>query len=120
MSSRTISPSLQRIATLALTGIIYYLVIVVAVHILRPDINPIGQLTSAYKAGPYAFLMTSALFVFSLAQGALILGLYQTLSVPARSRVGLALLGVWAVGNLIAALFLPDQPGAPLPTLAMC
>ena len=113
MSATTISPSPQRVATVALAGITYYLVIVVAMHFLRPDINPIGQLTSDYKAGPYGFLMISALFIFGLGQAALVMGLYQGVSKPARSRVGLALLGLWAVGNLIAALFLSNQPGVP-------
>jgi Protein of unknown function (DUF998) len=113
MSSTTMLPSLQRVATVARAATIYYLVIIVAVHFLRPDINPIGQLTSAYKVGPYGFLMTSALFIFGLSQAALVIGLYQGVSEPARSRVGLALLGLWAVGNLIAALLVADQPGAP-------
>jgi hypothetical protein len=113
MSSTPISPRLQRVATVALAGVTYYLVIVVALHVLRPDINPIGQLTSDYKVGPYGFLMTSALFIFGLGQGALVMGLYEGVAEPARSRVGFALLGLWAVGNLIAALFVLDQPGAP-------
>lgn len=111
--SAPISSSLQRITIVALAGSLYFLVIVVAVHFLRPDINPIGQLTSAYKAGPYSFLMNSALFIFGLSQAALVIGLYQAVSKPARSGLGLALLGVWAVGNLIAALFLSDLPDAP-------
>jgi hypothetical protein len=49
----------------------------------------------------------------SVASWALVIGLYQGVSQPARSRIGLGLLGLWAVGVLIAMLFPIDLEGAP-------
>jgi hypothetical protein len=119
MSSTNLSPSLHtrtqvsRIATVAIVGIAYFAVIIVALHFLRPDLNPLSRPTSEYAVGPYGFLMTSAFFSMSLASFALVIGLYQGVSQRARSRIGLALLGIWAVGVLIAMIFPIDPEGAP-------
>lgn len=109
MSSR----NLKLLGTVSLIGIAYYIVIVLILHILRTDINPFRQLTSAYKVGTYGFLMTTAFIVMAVGQGALVLGLYQGVSEQARSRIGLVLLGIWAAGNLIAGLLPTPLTGAP-------
>jgi hypothetical protein len=101
------------IATVALVGIAYFVVIIVALHVLRPDLNPIQRPTSEYAVGPYGWLMTSAFFNMSVASWALVIGLYQGVSQPARSRIGLGLMGLWGVGVLIAMLFPIDLDGAP-------
>jgi hypothetical protein len=100
-------------AIVALVGTAYFALIIVALHFLRPDHDPIGQPTSAYAVGPYGHLMTSAFLSMSLATVALVIGLYQRVSPSARSRIGLGLLGAWAVGVLIAMTFPIDLPGAP-------
>ena len=71
------------IATVALVGIAYFVVIIVALHVLRPDLNPIQRPTSEYAVGPYGWLMTSAFFSMSVASWALVFGLYQGVSQPA-------------------------------------
>lgn len=119
MASTHLSLSLQTrkqvasIATVAIAGIAYFVVIIVALHVLRPDLNPIQRPTSEYAVGPYGFLMTSAFFSMSVASFALVIGLSQGVSQPARSRIGLGLLGLWGVGVLIAMLFPIDLEGAP-------
>jgi uncharacterized membrane protein YozB (DUF420 family) len=97
----------------AIVGVAYFAVIIVALHFLRPDLNPLSQPTSEYAVGPYGFLMTSAFFSMSLGSFALVTGLYQGVSQSARSRIGLGLLGIWAVGVLIALIFPIDPEGAP-------
>lgn len=117
------TPSLQtgkqvaRFATIALVGIAYFAVVIIALHVLRSDHNPIRRPTSEYAVGPYGFLMTSAFFSMSVASLALVAGLYQGLSQPARSRIGLGLLGLWGVCALIAMTFPIDLEGVP-PTLS--
>jgi hypothetical protein len=119
MTATNFSPGLQATkqvvgsATVAIAAILYFVVILVALHFLRSDRNPLSQTTSEYAVGPYGFLMTSAFFSMSVATLALVIGLYHGLSQPARSRIGLALLGAWAVGVLIAMLFPIDLQGAP-------
>ncbi len=118
MTSTNVLPSPQtskqvaRIAAVTLVGIAYFALIIVALHFLRPDLDPISQPTSQYAAGPYGFLMTSAFLSLSLASFALAFGLARALPQPARSRSGLALLGLWAVGVLIAMIFPLNEVGA--------
>ena len=38
-----------RIVTVALVGITYFVVIIVTLHFLRPDLNPIQRPTSEYR-----------------------------------------------------------------------
>ena len=82
MSTTNLSPSvptrtqLARTAMVALVGIAYFALIIVALHFLRPDLNPLSTPTSEYAVGPYGFLMTSAFFSMSLASFALVIGLW--------------------------------------------
>lgn len=98
--------------TIAIGALLYFAVILVALHFLRADTDPIALPTSFYALGPYGFLMTSAFFSMSLATWALIAGLYPGIRERARSRMGLGLLGLWAGGVLIAMLFPLDPVGA--------
>jgi hypothetical protein len=119
MASTILSPrqrttkQLQTIATIAIVGVAYFAGIIVVLHFLRPDLNPIGQPASQYALGPYGFLMSSAFFSMAVAAFALVIGLYQGTSQPARSRLGLVLLALWGVGVSLAMLFPMDPDGAP-------
>ncbi len=106
------SKTVSKLTTVALAAISYFVVILATLHFLRHDLNPISRTTSEYAVGPFGFLMTSAFFSMSLASWALVIGLYQGIPGPARSRIGLALLGIWAVGVLIAMIFPIDADGA--------
>ncbi|HUG16886.1 MAG TPA: DUF998 domain-containing protein [Thermomicrobiales bacterium] len=107
-----------RIATVALIGIICFSAIIVVLHVLRSD-DPVRQPTSAYAVGEHGYLMTSAFLSVSLASMALIVGLYRGVSDSARSQVGLGLLGIWAVGVLVAMIFPIDLEGAPRTTASI-
>jgi hypothetical protein len=105
------------VTTLAILGIAYFLIVVIVLHFLRPDLNPISRFISEYAVGPYGFLMRSAFFGLSLGSLALVVGLYLGVSRPGRSWIGLVLLGVWGVGILIAGIFPADLQGAPVTTV---
>ena len=108
---------LKTIAIMAIASVVYFVVVILILHFLRPDLDPISQPTSQYAVGSYGFLMTSAFFSMSIASFTLVLGLYQGISQTARSKVGLVLLGLWGVGVIIAMLFPIDPEGSP-PTMA--
>jgi hypothetical protein len=103
----------SRLATVSMAAIAYFAAVLVALHVLRPDLDPISRPTSAYAVGPYSLLMTSAFLSMSVATWALIVGLYQGVPPWARSRVGLVLLGIWGVAALVAMTFPIDLEGAP-------
>lgn len=104
-------------ATVALAGVTYFTVAIVALHFLARDVDPVRYTTSFYAVGPYAILMSSAFLAMSIATTGLVVGLAKAARSTARSRVALALLGVWAVGALIAMLF-PIGPEGAAPNLA--
>jgi len=101
-----------QLATFALVAVGYFVVVIVALHFLRPDRDPLTQTTSTYAVGRYAFLMTSVFISMSLASLALATGLHRGLPEPARSRIGLGFLGIWVVALLVAATFPIDVEGA--------
>ena len=119
MSSTNLSPNTlpakqaTRIATIAIVGITYFLIAVVALHFLRPEYDPVSRFVSEYAVGPYGFLMTSAFFGLSLGSLALVIGLYQGVPRSGRSWIGLVLLGIWGVAILIAGIFPTALKGAP-------
>lgn len=114
LSSSTLqAKQVARIATIAVVGIAYFLIAVIALHFLRPDYDPVSRWVSEYAVGSYGFLMTSAFFGLSLGSLALVIGLYQGVSRSGRSWIGLLLLGIWGVGILIAGIFPGDLRGAP-------
>lgn len=100
------------LATLAIVGMGYFVVAVIALHFLRPDHNPIQRIVSQYAVGPYGFVMTSAFFALSLGSLALVIGLFRGLSEAGRSLVGLVLLGIWGLGIFIAGIFPTDLNGS--------
>ncbi len=60
---------MKQLTALALMGIAYFVIVIVSLHFLRPDLNPISHPTSEYAVGPYGFLMTITLFLFALSLG---------------------------------------------------
>jgi hypothetical protein len=113
LRSRT---QLARVATVALIGIAYFAAAIIVLHVLRSSDNPLRQTTSEYAVGTYGYVMTSAYLSVSLASMALVIGLYQSVAPPARSKIGLGLLGLWAVGVLVAMIFPIDLEDAPQTT----
>ena len=106
--------SRQRVvlATVSLIGTAIFVVLIAALHFVS-DIDPIERPTSEYAVGPTGYLMTLAFLALSVSTWALVIGLRRDLTEPARSRLGLGLLGVFGIGVLVAAIFPIDLEGAP-------
>ena len=90
----------------------YYLVSVVAAHLLRPDIHPVSDPVSYYAVGPYGFFIGIAIFALGVGSLALTLGLHLEIAPSGRTRVGLLLLALYGVGQLGVAIFSIDAEGA--------
>ena len=101
------------LATVSMFGTALFVVLIAALHFLSPEFDPIQRPTSEYAVGPYGYLMTLAFVAISVSTWALIIGLSRDLGEPARSRLGLALLGVFGIGVLVAATFPIDLEDAP-------
>ena len=109
---------MKQLATIALISISYFAVVIIALHFLRHDLNPLSHPTSEYAVGPHESLMTTAFFSMSLASLSLLVGLTKGIAQPAKSRIGFILFGIWTVGLLVAMLFPINPEGTELTTIS--
>jgi hypothetical protein len=90
----------------------YYLVSVVAAHLLRPDVHPVTEPVSYYAVGPYGFFIGIAIFALGVGSLALTQGLHLGIAPSGRTRLGLLLLALYGVGQLGVAIFSIDAESA--------
>ena len=102
----------RHLGVMTLVSVAYFALALIALHLLTLSVDPISQTTSVYAVGPYGVVMSLAFLAMSVATVSLIAGLRRALPPSARSGVGLVLLGVWAVGVIVAMLFPIDVEGA--------
>ncbi|MCI0437942.1 MAG: DUF998 domain-containing protein [Chloroflexi bacterium] len=78
-----------------------FLVNLVGLHLLRPEIDPVSKSVSHYAIGPYGHLLTVALFAVGV--GALVLACLLYRAVSPRSSLGSLLLAISGAGMFIVA-----------------
>src|SRR5215204_3309080 len=94
-------------ALLAFAGAFAFAVLLVALHFIKPELDPSWHFISEYAIGRYGWMMVLAFL--SLALG--YVGLFVAIRSQLRTitgRIGLALLLVSALGLIIAAVFTTD------------
>jgi len=100
--------NIKLIAMFSLIGLAYFVVIIIAMHRLRPDYNPRSRYISEYAVGKFGHLAVSSFVSYGLA----ILGIYrclQTVSqVKTKPNIGLTLIAVWGAAVLITGFFKVD------------
>lgn len=113
----TLAPSRSRIlATAALTTAVLDLVVLVAFHLVQPEVDPVTSATSEYANGTAGVLSQVATLAVGI--GALALAA----ALPTVSRVGLAgrvLLGVFGAAKLVQAFFPIDAVGVETTTAGL-
>ena len=97
-------------ALVTLSGVACFVVSMVALHWLQPDLNPFDQAMSYYVHGSQGWLLTLGLFTLGLGSLALTIALASRPGAPT-SRGGNWCLGIWSVGALLGAIFSADPPG---------
>lgn len=102
-------------ATLVFAGL--FTSLIVALHFLRSDLNPVSRTTSEYAVGSYGFVMTAAFICMIVMSLALVTLLAAELPAEDQSRTGVWLLGIWIIGAILAAIF-PIDPEGPGDTTA--
>lgn len=91
----------------ALSGIGLFVVLVLSLHILQPDVNVLTVPVSEYVLGPWGWLMTVAFFSLALGSWAT----YRTVRYTASFagwRLGSLLLNAWIGGVAVAGCFPTD------------
>jgi hypothetical membrane protein len=91
----------------------YFLLVIIAMHVLSPDIDRVNRPTSEYATGPFGYLMTSAFLALSLATWCLVVGVHRSARPHGAERIGLVFLAWFGTALLIAAAFPIDVEGAP-------
>ncbi len=99
-------------------GIVLYVVLDVIAQLLPPHYSSISQAESDLAVGKYGFIMTinflnrgilSLLFIFAFLRTMDSIGVARQ-----QFRAGTYLLGTWAVGALLLAIFPTDVPATPV------
>ena len=99
---------IARLTLIAIAGILYFVVVVVTLHFLRPEYNPINHAVSNYAVGPFGYLMTSAFYVLALSVIALAAGLFFSIALNRPSRIAILLLCLASCGMVVMGIFPGD------------
>lgn len=95
-----------------MAGSALFLVALVALHVLRPDLGIAADYVSDYANGSFGALFATALYAHGIGNLALAAGLALELAPSRRGVTGSLLLAVAAVGIVLAATFPTDPAGA--------
>jgi hypothetical membrane protein len=113
-SSKTDSPPLARVSSaVALSGMVYFGLTVVALHFLPTGYDPITQAVSDYGVGRYAVWMNLAFFTFGIGIVALAISLTLFGVASRLGRAGIALLAIAGVCIFTIGFFPTDLEGTP-------
>jgi hypothetical protein len=103
----------ESLAFIAIAGVLISTALVVALHLLRHDLDPVSRYESEYAVGPYSPLMTLVFVARGATAIALAWALYMSVQADWRSLAGTVLLAAFGVGMWVLALFPTDLRGAP-------
>ncbi|MDA4114765.1 MAG: DUF998 domain-containing protein [Thaumarchaeota archaeon] len=108
----------KRLLVVVNAGVVLYLLLDIIAQILPPHYNPISTAESDLAVGPYGYIMTLNFVNRGLLSLAFLYGLVRSLRLrgigTGKYSSGVYLLGVWAVGALLLAVFPTDVPAAPV------
>ena len=82
--------------------------ILVAMHVLRPDLDPSWRFISEYELGPFGWLMRVAFFALAASCASLCIAVFPY-SRTVRGWLGMLLLLVSCGGMVLAGIYLPDK-----------
>ena len=96
---------------LALAGLAAFVLAAVALHLLRPDLDPVAHQMSLYLIGPWGPLLQAAYVALAVAMVGLAWGLYRAAPAPARSAAPLLAFALAAISLATTAYAWMDMPG---------
>jgi hypothetical protein len=110
MSIATASPG-RHWPALAAGGIAAFATAAVALHLLRPDLDPVHSQMSLYLIGAHGAWLQAAYVALGIAMTGLAVGLYRTLAAGARSAAPLLCFGLGGASLSTTAYAWMDLPG---------
>jgi uncharacterized membrane protein len=100
-------------ATLAMAGVVIYVVVDVVLQLLPPHYSAISQAESDLAVGPYGWIMSINFFGRGVTCAALIVAVLHSGSPNRRRTAGVWLLGVAGFCSALIAFFATDIPARP-------
>ncbi|HBP64801.1 MAG TPA: hypothetical protein DD730_11120 [Desulfosporosinus sp.] len=100
--------NINSIALMSLIGLTYFVLIIIAMHKLRSDYNPLSRYISEYAVGKYGQLAASSFVTYGLAILVIYFCLKTVLPVSVKSDMGLTLMAIWGVAVFITGFFNTD------------
>lgn len=104
----------RRLANAALVCIGFFLILVLLLHFLETEFDPVSRFISEYVLGDYGYLMNTAFFVLGIGIGLLAIGM--SLDLNPGHKIASRLLGVSAVSIILAGIFNADPSTSDGPT----
>lgn len=108
-----VRPSARVLGLAILGAVVYWLVVVAALHALEPEFNPLQAPMSAYVLGRYGAWMTSTYPVLALAAWSVAGGFASAVPLAPSTRVACALFVLAGSAACLAGLFPMDFPPPP-------
>lgn len=91
-----------------IVGTLISMITMVALHLLRPDYNPLRRFLSEYAVGPFGFLATAAAYVLAATFLMIMVGLRLSVRPSAILTASCVLLGVVIISLCVCAIFPAD------------
>ena len=95
---------------LAIASVVYYVLAVLAMHLVQPELDPLAVPMSVYVLGAYGSVMTTTFFVLCAGILGVGFGLIQTLPRTGAIKVAFSVTLIASAGFLIAGIFPTDWP----------
>ena len=102
--------SIRRWSSIAIAGFSVHIAILIVLHVLCPEFDPLRQFMSEYAVGEYGWLLTIALGAVVIGCAALTIVLYRAYPPPFRSRIGVICLGIATLASLLVIVPVDMQP----------
>ncbi|MFN0054540.1 MAG: DUF998 domain-containing protein [Planctomycetales bacterium] len=102
-----ISETARAVACVSFATSALFMFLLVALHLLRPDLDPSWRFISEYELGDYGWVMQVAFFTLSLSCVAFCVAIVSQVRMIA-GYIGLALVILAAFGMALAGAFVPD------------
>ena len=106
-TDRPVTAISRTAARLSFAGAATFVVLLAALHFIKPELDPSWHFISEYAIGEYGWIMVLAFLSLALAYASLLVAIRSQLRTIA-GRIGLALLLLSALGLTIAAIFTTD------------
>ncbi|HUE81826.1 MAG TPA: DUF998 domain-containing protein [Pyrinomonadaceae bacterium] len=105
--------SSRTLGLMVIASVVYYVLAVLALHVVQPQVNPLKAPMSAYVLGAYGPVMTSTYFVLCVGLLGVGFGLIKALPRTWLVKIAFAAALIACAGVLVAGIFPLDWPPPP-------